>query len=227
MILLKSILQFVNEKYGTSIKLNLITLPKTTKKKIQVFNNSERKKLEKFLLNVDEIYYVGMLISLYEGLRIGEVCCLKWKNINLKEKSITVEKTMQRMYVENKKTEIVIDTPKTISSNRVIPIGNTLLLRLKKLKKLYNDEDYIITGDKEKIIEPSTYRSKYKKLLKQLGIEYKNYHCLRHTFATRCIQIGMDAKSLSEILGHSNVTTTLSIYVHSSFDTKKKYLNKL
>lgn len=227
MILLKSILQFINEKYGTSIKMKLITLPKASRKKIQIFNNSERKKLENFLINTNDIKYLGMLISLYEGLRIGEVCSLKWKNINLKEKTIAVEKTIQRMYIGDNKTGIIIDTPKTISSNRVIPIGNTLLERLRYFKKNFNDEDFVITGSKNKVIEPSTYRNEYKKLLEKLEIDYKHYHTLRHTFATRCIQIGMDAKSLSEILGHSNVTTTLGIYVHSSFETKKKFLNKL
>lgn len=226
-ILLKSILMFVSEKYSVPIKMKLITLPKFNKKKVQIFNNYERKKLEKFLLNTNDIQYLGMLISLYEGLRIGEACCLKWKNINLKEKTITIEKTMQRMYIDNNRTEIVITSPKTISSNRVIPIGKTLFEKLKYLKKNFNDDDFVITGSKSKIIEPSTYRNKYKKLLSKLDIEYKNYHTLRHTFATRCIQVGMDAKSLSEILGHSNVTTTLEIYVHSSFETKKKFLNKL
>ena len=207
--------------------MKLITLPKQSKKKVKVFNNIEKKRLEKFLLNTDDIQYLGMLISLFEGLRIGEACSLKWKNINLKEKSITIEKTMQRMYVGENKTKVIIDTPKTISSNRVIPIGITLYNKLKELKKKYNDEDFIMTRNNGKFIEPSTYRNKYKKLLKELNIEYKNYHCLRHTFATRCIQIGMDVKSLSEILGHSNVSITLEIYVHSSFETKKKFLNKL
>ena len=131
------------------------------------------------------------------------------------------------IYMGEKKTKVVFSEPKTIKSIRKVPIAETLLKKLREIKCDYSENSFILTGTEERFIEPITYRFTYKKCLKNCNVSYKKFHCLRHTFATRCIRAGMDAKSLSEVLGHNNVDVTLSIYVHSSYKIKKKYIDKI
>lgn len=163
----------------------------------------------------------------YAGLRIGEACALKWSDIDFENKLINITHTLQRVYVDKDNTKVVITNPKTKQSVRKIPIARVLFEKLKEVKKQYGDNDYILTGRQNRFVEPIGYRYTYKKVLRECRIPYKNYHCLRHTFATRCIRVGMDVKSLSEILGHSNISVTLSIYVHSSYEIKKKFIDRL
>lgn len=139
-----------------------------------------------------------------------------------------MKSTLQRSYEKNgEKTKIIIDSPKTKKSVRSIPISNKLYLILRDLKSKYNEEDFLLTGNNIKVIEPRNYRYDFQKTLKECKIKPYKFHVLRHTFATDCINVGMDIKSLSEILGHSNVNITLNRYVHSSYKLKKKYLEKL
>ena len=162
------------------------------------------------------------------GLRIGEICALKWKDINLEKRIIYVQATLERIYDENlKKTKVIIDKPKTKNSVRQIPISNKLYSILKPLKKKYEEEDFFLTGKSERYVEPRSYQYIYKRVLKKCKIQPHKFHCLRHSFASECINVGMDIKTLSEILGHANVNITLNIYVHSSYQTKKKYLEKI
>ena len=123
---------------------------------------------------------------------------------------LNVRRTVQRVYLGKNESKIIVTTPKSKNSVRKIPLS-----------------DYILTGSLDKCYEPLVYRYTYKVVLKNSNISYRKYHCLRHTFATRCIRVGMDIKSLSEVLGHSNIGITLSTYVHSSFEVKKKYIDKL
>lgn len=162
------------------------------------------------------------------GLRIGEICALKFKNIDLERRIIYVENTMQRIYDKNTgKTKIVITEPKTRKSEREIPISNKLYEVLKPLKKIYKNEDFFLTGESGKYVEPRNYENIYKNILKKSNVKTNNFHVLRHTFASNCVEVGMDVKALSEILGHSSVNITLNLYVHSSYRQKKKYLEKL
>lgn len=226
-LVLKSILRFAEKKYNVNLKLDLITMPSSQKNELQVFEEKEVKNIEKACLNSDDIRRIGILISIYTGMRIGEICALKWEDIDFGKKLINVNKTLQRVYIEKKKTKVIITPPKTKTSERKIPIPSILYNELKKLSTLYDKQAYVITGNVEKYMEPRTYQSVYKKVLKEKRIKYRNFHCLRHTFATRCIRVGMDIKSLSEVLGHSDVNITLNRYVHSSYDSKKKFMEKL
>ena len=163
------------------------------------------------------------------GIRIGELCALKWENINLEERKIYIKKTIERVYIKKeKKTKIIIDTPKSNSSIREIPINNKLYEILKKMKGKSKKNEYVLTGSDTHYIEPRNYQYHFKVILKKSKIKasYK-FHALRHTFATICIEIGMDIKSLSEILGHADVSVTLNVYVHSSDKLKRKFLEKL
>ena len=227
MLVLKSILKFAERKYATNFKLDLITMPTAHKNELQIFNEKEVKKIEKECINSQDIRTIGVLISVYTGMRIGEVCALKWENIDFGKKLINVTKTLQRVYVEKNKTKVIITPPKTKTSERKIPIPSILYDELKIKSASYTKSSYVVTGNEDKYIEPRSFQYVYKKVLENSGVKYRNFHCLRHTFATRCIRVGMDIKSLSEVLGHSDVNITLNRYVHSSYDSKKKFMEKL
>ncbi len=221
-IILKQILFFCN--------INLkIKLPKITKNNINILEKNDKLLLEKYICNNINEYTIGILISLYVGLRIGEICALKWENIDLNTGIITVKNTVVRVKDmsnnSSNKTKLIITKTKTENSMREIPINSNLNEILKKFKGNKNDDFYIITSSK-KFIDPRNYYNQYKKILKNCGLKNYKYHTLRHTFATNCIELGLDPKSLSEILGHSDIKITLSLYVHPSLDIKKEFMNK-
>ena len=172
---------------------------------------------------------LGIYISLSTGLRIGEICALKWSDINVIDGTITVSRTIERIYIiegEEKHTELVINSPKTKNSCREIPMSKELLTMIKPLKKVVNDDFYVLTND-EHPTEPRTYRNYYNKLMAKLGIPKLKYHGLRHSFATRCIEAGCDYKTVSVLLGHSNISTTLNLYVHPNMEQKKRCIAKV
>lgn len=229
LVILKSILKYGNEEYGCNIKVHKIILPKLDSVPIEILSKDEKIKLEDYCIKECSLKSIGVLISLNTGMRIGEICALKWENIDLEKREIRVRFTLERIYNENlNKTEVIIDTPKSQTSIRNIPINNKLYKILKNISAKYKDSNFFLTGKDDKYIEPSVYRYNFKKILKKSKIRtiYK-FHILRHTFATFCISVGMDIKTLSELLGHSSVEITLNLYVHSSYETKKKYLEKL
>lgn len=204
---------------------------KYQKKEIRILSKDEQKRLIAFLRKRTDYYKLGILLSLFTGMRVGEVCALKWENINLNEGSIEICKTIQRIKnvdPENKiskKTKIIITKPKSKCSIRKIPIPNYLI---ETLESLYSTPDsYILSGNSQKYVEPRKLQYHFQMLARELSIQNINYHALRHTFATRCIESGFEIKSLSEILGHANVNITLNCYIHSSFDLKMKNMNKL
>lgn len=225
---LKSILRYAEDNYKINYNVSKITIPKLEIEKIKTLSKREKTRLENYCLKHDTLRNVGIVVCLYTGMRIGEICAIKWKNIDLEKKEIHVKATLQRSYKkEGIGTKIIIDTPKTKDSIRNIPITNKLYEVLKSLKLKYDKEDYLLTGNKEKFIEPRNYNYEFKKTLRECKIKSYKFHVLRHTFATDCIDVGMDVKSLSEVLGHSDVNITLNRYVHSSYNHKKKYMEKL
>ena len=225
---LKAILTFIEDEFDCKINLKKIRSPKLIAKPTVILNDKEINKIEKYCLKLNTLKSIGIIICLNTGLRIGEVCALKWENIDLDRREIYIKKTLQRVYSDKNlgKTEIIVDTPKTQTSIRTIPISNKLYEILIPLKNKYKNEEFFLTGSK-KGIEPKAYRDVFKEYLKRTKIKLCRFHILRHTFATKCIENGMDIKSLSEILGHSSVEITLNKYVHSSYKIKKKYLEKL
>ena len=205
-----------------------MNIPKLENKEIKILSLKERIILEKYCLKENTLKSLGILLSLNTGLRIGEICALKWENIDLKEKNIYVKKTLQRVYdTENKKTKIITDKPKTENSIRCIPLNSKIYGELNKIRKGFLEKDFFLTGADGIYIEPRVYQNYYKNMLKSSKVKEYNFHVLRHTFATNCIEVGMDIKSLSEILGHATVDIALNRYVHSSRKMKEKYLEKL
>lgn len=226
--ILKSILNYIEDTYGGKVGTNKILVPKLNMENISIFSNVEKKRIETRCIKSNDLRELGILICMNTGLRIGEICALKWKNINLEKRIIYVQATLERIYDEKlKKTKVIIDKPKTKNSVRQIPISNKLYNILKPLKNKYEKDDFFLTGKSERYIEPRCYQYIYKKILKKCKVSPYKFHCLRHSFASECINVGMDIKALSEILGHSNVNITLNIYVHSSYNSKKKYLEKI
>lgn len=172
---------------------------------------------------------LGIYICLSTGMRIGEVCGLKWGDFHLEAETIKVQRTVERVYIVTegqRRTEVVIGTPKTRNSVREIPIGKELMKLVRPLKKLANDDFFVLTNEL-KPSEPRTYRNYFKRLLQKLGIPDLKFHGLRHSFATRCIESQCDYKTVSAILGHANITTTLNLYVHPNLDQKKKCINEM
>ena len=217
-----------NEEYDANIKIKKIKSPQLIQEKVEILSNREKGRLENACIRENTLKSIGILVCLNTGLRIGEICVLKWENINLDKNILYVKKTLQRVYnKEERKTKVIIDVPKTISSIRAVPISNKLYEIIKPLKKDYKEEDFLLTGNNEKYSEPRSYQKYFKDILRKCKIKGYKFHTLRHTFSCNCIEVGMDAKSLSELLGHSKVEITLNRYVHSSYKMQKKYLEKL
>ena len=226
--ILKAILCYANEEYDCNIKISKIKSPKLVQRNVTILSNREKGRLENYCIRVNTLKSMGILICLNTGIRIGKLCALKWNNIDLDKKILYVNNTLQRVYdKKQKKTKIIIDVPKTAKSIRQIPISNKLYEILKTIKSKYNDDNFFLTGSSEKFIEPRNYQKYFKNVLRKCRIKSYKFHTLRHTFASNCIEVGMDVKSLSEMLGHSSVEITLNKYVHSNYKLQKKYLEKL
>ncbi len=198
-------------------------------KELEVLSISHQKKLMQYVTDNFTFRNLGIYICLSTGMRIGEVCALKWSDIDVGTETIHVNRTIERIYIiegDERRTELVIGSPKTKNSIREIPISKELMKLIRPLKKLMNDDYYVITNE-AKPTEPRTYRNYYKQLLKQLGIPDLKFHGLRHSFATRCIESKCDYKTVSVILGHANISTTLNLYVHPNMEQKKKCINQM
>ena len=198
-------------------------------KALEVLNIAHHKKLMAFVSDNFTFRNLGILICLQTGIRIGEVCALQWGDIDLQKGVVSISKTIERIYIidsEVKHTELIISSPKTQNSHRDIPLSKTLLQMLRPLKRIVNDKFFIITNE-EKPTEPRTFRNYYKTVLKTLNIPPLKFHGLRHSFATRCIESNCDYKTVSVILGHSDISTTLNLYVHPNNEQKKKCIDKM
>lgn len=220
-----SIKKGINEDKIKHIELTF-NYPKDNKEnKLYVLTKREQNKITNYVLENINSRNIGLLISLYSGIRIGELCALRWEDVDFKKNCLTINKTIQRVYIKDKDkniSKIIITTPKTKNANREIPINKDFLEILKKVKSDKNH--YILTGN-EKYIEPRTYRKYFNKVLDELKIKHFNFHSLRHTFATNCISLGVDYKTVSELLGHANVNITLNLYVHPRYSQKKKCID--
>lgn len=198
-------------------------------REIEVLTVAHHKKLLDFIKHHFTFRNLGIYISLTTGLRIGEICGLRWSDIDTEQGTISVNRTIERIYIiegAEKHTELVVNTPKTKNSCREIPMNKELLTMLKPLKKVVNNDFYVLTND-EQPTEPRTYRNYYHRLLERLNIPKLKYHGLRHSFATRCIESNCDYKTVSVLLGHANITTTLDLYVHPNMEQKKRCISKM
>lgn len=228
----KTILSVIQNSFKTAhlvgylpeYSANKIKRPKIIEKQVECFTIQEQKKIEEAALSAKKDKYRGIIICLYTGLRIGELLALTWNDIDFDKNILSVTKTCHDGN-ENGKHVRIIDTPKTENSRRQIPLSKTLIKMLKDIKKKSKCEFVIADGEKPVFIR--SYQRTFELFLKKLKLPHKGFHSLRHTFATRALECGMDVKSLSEILGHKNATITLNRYAHSLWEHKAEMMNKL
>lgn len=213
-------LGFMSERVGDKIKR-----PKLNEKKVECFSVEEQRKIEKAVLSDKRKYMFGVFLCLYTGLRIGELLALEWSDIDFVNGVLSVTKTCYDGKDSNGAFGRIIDRPKTLSSCRVIPIPKQIMPFLKAVKK--DSESFYVIAKSSDGLLVRTYQRNFTSLLKQLNIPLRGFHALRHTFATRAIECGIDVKTLSEILGHKNPTVTLNRYAHSLLEHKKDMMNKL
>ncbi len=210
-----------------SFNLSAITIKKRPKE-IKYLTRKQQDRLYRYLRGNLSDRNLGLLICMFTGLRLGEICALRWEDISFSEQTIHIRRTMQRIQTKddpNRRTKIVITSPKSGSSVRGIPIPRELLRILYSFRE--NRNGYILTGRPDAYMEPRAMERHFDKVLKHLGMEHVNFHALRHTFATRCVEMDFDVKSLSEILGHANVNITLNRYVHPTMELKRRNMQKL
>lgn len=227
MILEKSV-RFAGE-LSFSVEKNELSGKTGGGKRITVLSEQEQKRLEEQLLTDTDEKKLGLLLCLYAGLRIGEICAMRWECIDLCEKTLSVNVTMQRLQIAGaatgQRTGVIESSPKSEDSRRTVPIADFLIEQLLKRKPRLQSA-YLLTGS-EQYIEPRSYENYYKRVLSAAGIPICNFHTLRHTFATRCIESGADAKTVSVLLGHSTVRMTLDRYVHPTMNAKQASINRM
>lgn len=224
----KSMLRYTQEEYGFKLSLKNVVIPKIEKKQIEKISDTEQKRLVSYLKANMSLTAFGILLSLCMGLRIGELCGLKWCDVDFQHKILHIRRTVQRIASPNgnKKTKIVITTPKSATSFRNIAIPDCLMEYFRMFR---NEADFFIISGADKPVEPRTMQYRYKKILQLAEIENHNhnYHQLRHTFETNCAEKGFDMKTLSVILGHSTVNLTLNRYVHPDRSHERKLMNSV
>ncbi len=222
---IKQTLRYTEKQYGYPMPSIANNSLRSKTHSIDIMDRMEQARLMQFLHKDMDISKAGIFLCLSTGLRLGEICSLKWIDIDSERRLLHVSRTVQRIKSKEgpAKTILLETAPKSVFSNREIPIPDTLLTLLLSFHK--TGQEYVLCMDRP--MEPRTYQNHFKRYLDNIKAPDYNFHTLRHTFATNCIDSGMDIKSLSEILGHSNVQITLDRYVHPSMDTKRKYINAL
>ena len=230
LVVMKMVLKYGEKKQFMDYhKIDVKYPTERERKEVEVLSLNDQQTMMSYLKNNFDYMNLGIYVCLCSGLRIGEICALRWGDIDLNSEVICVSKTIQRIYVPDvtgHHTEIIIDAAKTINSIRTIPIASDLYKRLQPLKESSSDSHYVLTNSAIPI-EPRTYRNYYNRLMKKLGLPKLKFHGLRHSFATRCIESQCDYKTVSVLLGHSNITTTLNLYVHPNMEQKRRCVEQM
>ncbi len=208
--------------------LEAVVLPKTETKEVQVFSMAEQRQIEAAAYHMADCRALGIVLCFYTGIRLGELCALRWGDIDLEAGTMSICRTVSRtrcFELGGPKTMLLVGTPKSRKSTRKIPLPAFLLQMIQD--RWYNAPDnfYVVSG-KEEPIDPRSYEKVYKNVLRAAGVKDRKFHAIRHTFATRALELGVDIKTISEILGHSGVSVTLNIYAHSMLEQKKKAIDK-
>lgn len=216
-IVFKSMAKYTAKIHEFRNVLADVELPKVHRREAELLTRNQQLQLCRYLQRNPCTTSLCVLLSLYTGLRVGEVCGLMWRDIDFEKSILTVRRTVQRIRNSTHGTRLIADTPKSRSSQRSIPIPKFLIKLLRGSRS--NENCYILSGSNH-IIEPRTLQRRFKSILKKADLPSVGYHSLRHAFATNCLQAGFDVKTLSEILGHASVETTLNRYVHTSMERK-------
>lgn len=231
-VLVKQTLNYaVRKGYLTQFKVHIYIAPhkkqKTNLEEEYIFSPAEQQKIIHYAATNLTPQVVGIALCLSSGLRIGEICALQWKDIDMENQVVYVTKTLQRIYNRDSipHTKVVITSPKSTSSNRIIPLSSNIYQSIRNMRDYGIDGNMYFLSGTMVPFEPRQYRRIYERILERLGISYRNFHCLRHTFATRCVENGGDYKCISEILGHSSIKITMDRYVHPRMEQKREIVD--
>lgn len=230
LMVLHALLQYISKQTEGSLPPVEVVYPRERRQEIRVLSPEEQARLVAFLLQDMDFVKFGVLLALLTGMRIGEVCALRWGGISLERGELQVAATMQRLQLPHaggaRKTQVVIGNAKSSASCRRIPLTDTALELCRRMQR-EDPRAFILTGRSDKYLEPRALQYRLKKYVQNCGLEGVHFHTLRHTFATRCVEVGFEIKSLSEILGHASTIITLDRYVHASMDLKRENMRKL
>ena len=196
-----------------------VTLPKVRQKAVEMFTEPELKQMGQVILRRPDRTGLGVLLTAYTGLRLGELCGLQWQDVDAGAGLLHIQRTVERISQTGGGTCLTVQSPKTENSERWVPIPKEMLRMLQTARK--QPDSYLLTG-RERVPDPRAMQYRYKVLLTRCGVRYRNFHCLRHSYATRCVERGVDVKSVSELLGHADVRPTLRLSVPSSMDYKRR-----
>lgn len=224
-VVISSALHFAHTAGLTHEARIAVHKPALKKPAVAVLDRPAQAKIEAYAAEHPSPTAAGMLLALYAGLRIGEVCALRWSDVDFREATLRVRHTIARVPAEGARSVLVLDTPKTRASCREIPIASKLLRVLTELHK--HTRSAFVVSDSASFVSPRTFDYRFRRVLQCAGVPPVNFHTLRHTFATRCVESAVDMKTLSELLGHANAAVTLNTYVHSSFARKREQLEQL
>ena len=224
-MLLRSVAKYAETEYGYRNPMRNIITPKQDKRLTSVLDRTERQKLQSHLTNNLNKTNIGILLAMYTGMRIGELCAVTAEDIDIFNGVIHITKTIQRVSdnTGSNKTKVIVGSPKSKTSERDIPLPKFII---EILKNNICSNGYLLSGT-SKPVEPRTMQNRFKSVLKQCGLRNVNFHLLRHTYATVCIENGFDAKTVSELLGHSSVQITLNRYMHSNMEMKRRCVASL
>ena len=229
LVVLHGVLKYTAARFPDVFPSIEIRYPKVGKKEMRVLSREEQTRFVSYLLEDMDACKFGVLLALFTGIRIGELCALQWQNVSVEDRTIRIDATMQRLrdadMTGGMRTRVVIGAPKSDTSIRTIPITDLTAELCGKINP-HRSAAYVLTGT-EKYMEPRTLQYRMKKYVKECGMEGVHFHTLRHTFATRAVEVGFEIKSLSEVLGHANTTITLDRYVHSSIELKRANMSKM
>lgn len=229
LILLRGILKYTSAQIPDALPQIEISYPRCVRQEMRVLSREEQGRLAAYLVDNMDACSFGVTLALFTGMRIGELCALRWENISLEERTVLVNATLQRLQDRDAqcgaRTRIVTGAPKSESSTRIIPLTDYTAELCRRMKP-QSAAAFVLTGT-EKYMEPRTLQYRIEKYCRSCDLEGVHFHTLRHTFATRAVEAGFELKSLSEILGHSSTTVTLDRYVHSSLDMKRRNMEKL
>ena len=225
-VLLKSIFKYAHKEYKIHNPFINISAPKSVKTEKRLLSEEEQRKLKEYINNNTCPMSVGIALALSMGLRIGEVCGLRWEDIDFSNRILSIRRSVQRISVQNniKKTQVIVSSPKSISSERKIPIPADVFIMLEELR---SSSSHYILSDGIKPVEPRKMQYYFAKILKIMNLSKVSFHSLRHQFASKAIELGFDVKTLSEILGHSRIELTMNLYVHSNMDRKRICMEKI
>ncbi|MBS6395812.1 MAG: site-specific integrase [Clostridiales bacterium] len=229
LVMLHSILNYTGRYFPEILPQIELVYPRESRKEMRVLTRDEQSQLIRYLLDDLDACRFGILLALLTGMRIGELCALRWEKISLKENTVKISATMQRLRDPSPnrtaKTKVIIGSPKTARSERTIPLNEDAAALCRRMNP-GDPAAFVLTGGAD-YMEPRALQYRLERYTADCGLENVHFHTLRHTFATRCVEVGFEIKSLSEILGHANTSITLDRYVHSSMELKRNNMNKL